>query len=33
MSLAILWGWVVFGEVPGPLAWVLIALLAGAGLV
>ena len=33
LPLAIFWGWVVFGEVPGPVVWVGIALIAGAGLV
>ncbi|MGI9614361.1 MAG: DMT family transporter [Acidimicrobiales bacterium] len=32
LPLAIFWGWLVFGEVPGPVVWVGIALIAGAGL-
>lgn len=32
LPLAIFWGWVVFGEVPAPVVWVGIALIAGAGL-
>jgi len=32
LPLAIFWGWVVFGEVPVPVVWVGIALIAGAGL-
>ena len=32
LPLAIFWGWVVFGEVPDPLVWLGIALIAGAGL-
>ncbi len=32
LPLAILWGWIVFGEIPGPVVWVGIALIAGAGL-
>ena len=32
LPLAIFWGWVVFGEVPSPIVWVGIALIAGAGL-
>ena len=32
LPLAIFWGWVVFGEVPDPVVWVGIALIAGAGL-
>ncbi len=32
LPLAIFWGWVVFDEVPDPIVWVGIALIAGAGL-
>ena len=32
LPLAIFWGWVVFGEVPRPVVWVGVALIAGAGL-
>ena len=32
LPLAIFWGWMVFGEVPAPIVWVGIALIAGAGL-
>ncbi len=32
LPLAVLWGWLVFGEVPGPAVWLGIALIAGAGL-
>ena len=32
LPLAIFWGWVVFGEVPEPVVWLGIALIAGAGL-
>lgn len=32
LPLAIGWGWIVFGEVPGPIVWLGIALIAGAGL-
>ncbi|MCP5026821.1 MAG: DMT family transporter [Actinomycetia bacterium] len=32
LPLAIFWGWVVFDEVPSPVVWVGIALIAGSGL-
>ena len=32
LPLAIFWGWSVFGEVPRPVVWLGIALIAGAGL-
>lgn len=32
LPLAIFWGWVVFGEVPRPVVWIGVALIAGAGL-
>ena len=32
LPLAIFWGWVVFDEVPQPVVWVGVALIAGAGL-
>jgi S-adenosylmethionine uptake transporter len=32
LPLAILWGWLVFGEIPRPVVWVGVALIAGAGL-
>lgn len=32
LPLAIFWGWTVFGEVPEPIVWVGIVLIAGAGL-
>jgi S-adenosylmethionine uptake transporter len=32
LPLAIFWGWVVFGEVPAPVVWIGITLIAGAGL-
>ncbi len=32
LPLAIFWGWAVFGEVPRPVVWLGIALIAGAGL-
>ena len=32
LPLAIFWGWVVFDEVPAPVVWIGIALIAGAGL-
>lgn len=32
LPLAVFWGWSVFGEVPRPVTWVGIALIAGAGL-
>ena len=32
LPLAVLWGWLVFGEVPRPVVWLGIALIAGAGL-
>lgn len=32
LPLAIFWGWAIFGEVPRPVVWLGIALIAGAGL-
>ncbi len=32
LPLAILWGWLIFGEVPRAAVWVGIVLIAGAGL-
>ena len=32
LPLAVLWGWLVFDEVPRPVVWVGMALIAGAGL-
>ena len=32
LPLAIFWGWSVFGEVPRPVVWLGVALIAGAGL-
>lgn len=32
LPLAILWGWLIFGEVPQPVVWVGTALIAAAGL-
>ncbi len=32
LPLAIFWGWIVFGEVPQPVVWFGVALIAGAGL-
>ncbi len=32
LPLAIFWGWVVFGEVPRPVVWIGVAMIAGAGL-
>lgn len=32
LPLAIFWGWVLFGDVPRPVVWVGVALIAGAGL-
>jgi S-adenosylmethionine uptake transporter len=32
LPLALFWGWLVFGEVPGPAVWAGSALIAGAGL-
>ena len=32
LPLAIFWGWTIFGEVPRPMVWLGIALIAGAGL-
>jgi S-adenosylmethionine uptake transporter len=32
LPLAIFWGWIIFGEVPRPVVWLGIALIAGAGL-
>lgn len=32
LPLAITWGWIVFGEVPQPVVWIGITLIAGAGL-
>lgn len=32
LPLAIFWGWIVFDEVPQPVVWVGVALIAGAGL-
>jgi S-adenosylmethionine uptake transporter len=32
LPLAVLWGWSVFGEVPGPFVWAGIALVLGSGL-
>ena len=32
LPLAVMWGWVIWGEFPGPLVWIGIALIVGAGL-
>jgi S-adenosylmethionine uptake transporter len=32
LPLAIFWGWLIFGEIPGPAIWLGTALIAGAGL-
>ncbi len=32
LPLAVMWGWVIWGEFPGPMVWSGIALIVGAGL-